>query len=40
MGCCIAKSKKCKKYANAGCDDHPVNLNEDSHYPEVIEELV
>ena len=40
MGCCLAKSKRHKKYTNAGCDEHPVVIQEESHFPEEEMEVV
>ncbi|CAD8202875.1 unnamed protein product [Paramecium octaurelia] len=40
MGCCLTKQTKHKKYANAGCDEHPIQQPEESNYFEVCHEAV
>ncbi|CAK57486.1 unnamed protein product (macronuclear) [Paramecium tetraurelia] len=40
MGCCLTKQTKHKKYANAGCDEHPIQQPEESNYFEVCHEPV
>ncbi|CAD8174569.1 unnamed protein product [Paramecium pentaurelia] len=42
MGCCLTKETKDAKYANAGCDEHPVPIQqpEESHYQEVCAEVI
>ncbi|CAD8166494.1 unnamed protein product [Paramecium pentaurelia] len=40
MGCCITKQTKHKKYANAGCDENPIQQPEESNYFEVCQEVV
>ncbi|CAD8205401.1 unnamed protein product [Paramecium octaurelia] len=42
MGCCLTKETKHAKYANAGCDEHPVPIQqaEESHYQEVCADVI
>ncbi|CAK60937.1 unnamed protein product (macronuclear) [Paramecium tetraurelia] len=42
MGCCLTKETKHTKYANAGCDEHPVPIQqaEESHYQEVCADAI
>ncbi|CAD8115805.1 unnamed protein product [Paramecium sonneborni] len=42
MGCCLTKKTKHSKYANAGCDEQPVPIQqpEESHYQDVCHDLI